>query len=286
MFLIRTYSIRYRLRLASSGVTRVRIDTMMVPVTTTGVLRSFRKDRLGRSSPAPRSVTPPAGDAPRFVRATGRVVGNTSEARLASSHLAGARARRLGADGDRGFAPRLRLTPASTGLKLVILWLVTNVIVQPLEAATASGAAVMDCFGIGRLSVARCRPTALSKGDGFDVRASRHGLLALCQTAQCRHMSHNWATSQQDFEPKCSAPTSGPCRNACSTTTEQTMRYLGLDVHSEATVYCLLSADGTEFERGKVSTSAPALGQLVRRLSESEPLTVGQEVGTMCRSAE
>ena len=60
------------------------------------------------------------------------------------------------------------------------------------------------------------------------------------------------------------------------------MRYLGLDVHSEATVYCLLDANGNELERGKVSTSAAALQELVRRLSGTEPLTVGQEVGTMC----
>lgn len=60
------------------------------------------------------------------------------------------------------------------------------------------------------------------------------------------------------------------------------MRYLGLDVHSEATVYCLLDAEGNELERGKVATSASALQQLVQRPCESEPLTVGQEVGTMC----
>jgi hypothetical protein len=33
------------------------------------------------------------------------------------------------------------------------------------------------------------------------------------------------------------------------------MRYLGLDVHSEATVYCLLDAEGNELERGKVGAS-------------------------------
>ena len=64
------------------------------------------------------------------------------------------------------------------------------------------------------------------------------------------------------------------------------MRYLGLDVHSEASVYCLVDAGGNELERGKVSTTAPAVQQLVQRLFESEPLTVGQEVGTMCHSAK
>ena len=168
---------------------------MMVPVTTTGSLRILRNDRSGRRSSSPRSVTPPTGDAPRFDQASAPAAAAALEAGLASSHRAGARARRLGADGDRGYAPRLRLTPASTGLKLVILWLVTFVVVQPSEAATPSGAET-----IGRLSVARWRPTALSRGDGFDVRASGHGLLA-----RGRHMSHDWATRQQDFEPKSSS---------------------------------------------------------------------------------
>jgi transposase len=60
------------------------------------------------------------------------------------------------------------------------------------------------------------------------------------------------------------------------------MRYLGLDVHAESSAYCLLDANSNQVEHGKVSTSALALQQLARRLSESEPLTVGQEVGTMC----
>ena len=46
---------------------------------------------------------------------------------------------------------------------------------------------------------ARCAP-ALSRGGGFEVRASRHGLLA-----RGRHMSHDWATSQLSFEPTCSS---------------------------------------------------------------------------------
>jgi hypothetical protein len=80
------------------------IDTMLVPVTTTGSLR--RNDRSARLSSSPRSVTPPTGDAPRFDQASAPATAAALEAGLASSHRAGARARRMGADGDRGYAPR------------------------------------------------------------------------------------------------------------------------------------------------------------------------------------
>ncbi len=59
------------------------------------------------------------------------------------------------------------------------------------------------------------------------------------------------------------------------------MRYLGLDVHTKATVYCLLSDTAEVVERGKVDTTVPALEPLVRRLSASDELLVGQEVGKM-----
>lgn len=59
------------------------------------------------------------------------------------------------------------------------------------------------------------------------------------------------------------------------------MRYLGLDVHSKATVWCLLDEQGEVVERGKVAPTSPALKALVKRLSECEELTAAQEVGTM-----
>lgn len=59
------------------------------------------------------------------------------------------------------------------------------------------------------------------------------------------------------------------------------MRYLGLDVHASATVFCLLDASGSEVEHGKVSTTGPALTELVRRLGAAEEVLVGQEVGSL-----
>lgn len=93
------------------------IDTMMVLVTTTESLRILRNDRSGPCCSSSRSVTPPAGDAPCFNQASAPVAAAALEAGLASWDRAGSRARRLGADGDRGYAPRLRLTLACTGLK-------------------------------------------------------------------------------------------------------------------------------------------------------------------------
>jgi transposase len=57
------------------------------------------------------------------------------------------------------------------------------------------------------------------------------------------------------------------------------MKYLGLDVHSKATVYCVLDA-GETLETGKIETSFVELERLVRRLGVDD-LLVGQEVGTM-----
>ncbi|MFN2231867.1 MAG: IS110 family transposase [Anaerolineae bacterium] len=59
------------------------------------------------------------------------------------------------------------------------------------------------------------------------------------------------------------------------------MNYLGLDVHSKATVWCLLGEGGEIKERGKIATTAVELEALVKRLSQDEPLRVGQEVGKL-----
>lgn len=59
------------------------------------------------------------------------------------------------------------------------------------------------------------------------------------------------------------------------------MQYLGIDVHSMASVWCLLGEDGEVRARGKVETTVPALGELVAELSKQSALRVGQEVGTM-----
>ncbi len=59
------------------------------------------------------------------------------------------------------------------------------------------------------------------------------------------------------------------------------MEYLGIDVHSKASVWCLLGEDGEVRARGRVETTVPALGELVEELSRQDDLRVGQEVGTM-----
>jgi len=59
------------------------------------------------------------------------------------------------------------------------------------------------------------------------------------------------------------------------------VQYLGIDVHSQASVWCLLDEAGEVRARGKVETSVPALGELVVELSKEDALRVGQEVGTM-----
>jgi transposase len=60
------------------------------------------------------------------------------------------------------------------------------------------------------------------------------------------------------------------------------MRYLGIDVHVQASVWCLVDSSGTVVERGKTPTTSPELTSLVRRLSGDEELLVGQEVGKLC----
>ena len=59
------------------------------------------------------------------------------------------------------------------------------------------------------------------------------------------------------------------------------MQSLGIDVHSQASVWCLLDEDGEIRARGKVATTVPAFGELVVELSRQDELRVGQEVGTM-----
>ena len=60
------------------------------------------------------------------------------------------------------------------------------------------------------------------------------------------------------------------------------MQYLGIDVHVQSTVWCLLDDDGKVVERGKVPTTAAELTELVQRLSAQDELSVGQEVGKLC----
>ncbi len=59
------------------------------------------------------------------------------------------------------------------------------------------------------------------------------------------------------------------------------MKYLGMDVHSSATVWCLLNERGEEEGHGKVATTKEALREMVESLSREGELLVGQEVGTM-----
>ena len=59
------------------------------------------------------------------------------------------------------------------------------------------------------------------------------------------------------------------------------MEYLGIDVHTKASVWCLLDENGEVRARGRVETTVPALGELVTELLRQGDLRVGQEVGTM-----
>ena len=59
------------------------------------------------------------------------------------------------------------------------------------------------------------------------------------------------------------------------------MRYLGIDVHSKACVWCLLNAQGEIVEQGSTETTIPALQALVTRLGKDDELLAGQEVGAM-----
>jgi transposase len=61
------------------------------------------------------------------------------------------------------------------------------------------------------------------------------------------------------------------------------MRYLGLDVHAKATVWCLFDESGLEVGHGKIETTAEAIRALLKRLRGEEEIVVGQEVGTLAR---
>ena len=58
------------------------------------------------------------------------------------------------------------------------------------------------------------------------------------------------------------------------------MRYLGIDVHSSASVWCLLDQHGETVSRGRAQTTYPSLAMLARQLSAEEGLLAGHEVGT------
>jgi len=58
------------------------------------------------------------------------------------------------------------------------------------------------------------------------------------------------------------------------------MRYLGIDVHSRASVWCLVDGQGVVVDTGKTPTQTHALQSLVRRLRGDESLRCAQEMGT------
>ena len=59
------------------------------------------------------------------------------------------------------------------------------------------------------------------------------------------------------------------------------MRYVGLDVHSKATVFEVVDGAGLTLEMGSIPTAAPAFAGLAQRLSPVAELVAGQEVGGM-----
>ena len=58
------------------------------------------------------------------------------------------------------------------------------------------------------------------------------------------------------------------------------MNYLGIDVHSAASVWCLLDESGEQVERGRTPTTYPALRELASRLGDDTELLAGHEVGS------
>lgn len=58
------------------------------------------------------------------------------------------------------------------------------------------------------------------------------------------------------------------------------MRYLGIDVHSLTSSWCLLDDSGSVRARGRVSTSEDGFSQLLNEIGGSEDLLAGQEVGS------
>jgi len=65
-----------------------------------------------------------------------------------------------------------------------------------------------------------------------------------------------------------------------STRREKHVKYLGIDVHSAASVWCLLDQDGEQVATGRSDTTFPALRDLASELASDDELVVGQEVGT------
>lgn len=59
------------------------------------------------------------------------------------------------------------------------------------------------------------------------------------------------------------------------------MKYVGLDVHVKATVWCCLDEKGEITERGKTPTTPAELTTLMVRLQEHGDLLLGQEAGKM-----
>jgi transposase len=57
------------------------------------------------------------------------------------------------------------------------------------------------------------------------------------------------------------------------------VKYVGIDVHSSASVWCLLDQSGEQIDRGRTPTTYPALHELAARLSEGDELLAGHEVG-------
>jgi transposase len=58
------------------------------------------------------------------------------------------------------------------------------------------------------------------------------------------------------------------------------VQYLGIDVHSSASVWCLLDENGNRVARGRAATTYPALSTLAFELLQKGPLVAGHEVGT------
>lgn len=59
------------------------------------------------------------------------------------------------------------------------------------------------------------------------------------------------------------------------------MRYLGMDVHTTSTVWCVVDEQGVVRREGTVPTTAAALTALVHELGREGDLLAGQEVGTL-----
>ena len=58
-------------------------------------------------------------------------------------------------------------------------------------------------------------------------------------------------------------------------------KYLGIDVHTNSSTWCLIGENGEVLDEGKVPTTVPDLQELVKELTKDGELVVGQEVGGM-----